>query len=269
MANEDRQEGRSGGGGEAEEEERTDGWMATYADMVTLLMTFFVLMFAISNVDQQKGMLFFGGLSRGGLSAEEFQDIVRQFSDELGDDPDVINFPRPGEGGGGAGNSELDQLSGLIDGFIEAEGLGGVISTSFNGEFLLLTLRSDIWFESASAVVRPEMRDIGLVLADMLAQLHNPDSPFEVVVAGHTDNLPINTVRYPSNWHVSVDRALNFLDILITESGLDPGFFYARGCGEHRPIADNDTPEGRQMNRRVEVMISLLREDARRDGIMT
>ena len=261
----DRQDDRGGSssssGGE-EPEERTDGWMTTYADMVTLLMTFFVLMFAISNVDQQKAMLFFAGLTKDGLSIEQYERIVERFGPQSEDDPLGDSIPTP-EPPSALGNQELEALYGMFRAYVETEGLGDVIDVVFNGDFLLLTLSSDILFDSASAVVKPEMREIGVKLAEMLRDLHNEDKPFEIVVAGHTDNVPINTVRYPSNWHVSVDRAVNFLEILIKESGLDPSYFYARGCGEERPIATNDTAEGRQANRRVEVMISLEREDAR------
>jgi len=261
--NDDRQDDRGGGGrgGEEEPEERTDGWMTTYADMVTLLMTFFVLMFAISNVDQQKAMLFFAGLTRDGLSMAQYEEIINRFGIDSTDDPDATLLPSPDPGD--IGNPELEALYGMFKAYVDSEGLGDVIEVVFNGDFLLLTLSSDILFDSASAVVKPEMREIGVRLAEMLRDLHNAEKPFEIVVAGHTDNVPINTVRYPSNWHVSVDRAVNFLEILIKESELDPSFFYARGCGEERPVETNDTPEGRQANRRVEVMISLEREDAR------
>jgi len=261
----DRQDDRGTGGSSSnqgeEPEERTDGWMTTYADMVTLLMTFFVLMFAISNVDQQKALLFFAGMSRDGLSYEQYIEIVDRFGTQPDDDPDADLIPTPSPGDIGS-NEELAALYGMFKSYVESEGLGDSIAVVFNGDFLMLTLSSDILFDSASAIVKPEMREIGVTLAEMLRDLHNEERPFEIVVAGHTDNVPINTVRYPSNWHVSVDRALNFLEILIFESGLEQGFFYARGCGEERPVDTNDTPEGRQKNRRVEVMVSLEREDA-------
>jgi len=251
---------RSGGGGGEEQEERTDGWMTTYADMVTLLMTFFVLMFAISNVDDKKAMLFFGGLTRNGLSIEAYMEIVERFGPLSDDEPDgEIAPPAFGDGVDPA----LAELMDMFTSYIEEEGLGDSVEVVFNGDFLMITLSSDILFASASAVVNPEMREIGVVLAHMLRDLHRPDKPFEIVVAGHTDNVPIRTVRYPSNWHVSVDRAVNFLEILIEESELDASYFYARGCGEERPIAPNDTDEGKALNRRVEVMVGLEREDAR------
>ena len=263
----DQQEDRSSGGKTQEEpEERTDAWMATYADMVTLLMTFFVLMFAISNVDNEKAAMVFAALSREGLTAEQFLEIQSEYGPPS-NDPEADRFPTPsppgldGESNLPIGNPDLERLFNLVDEYISENGLGDRLSLQFNGEFLLLTLANDIWFESGRAEITEEMRKSAAVLAHLLAQTFNEDHPFEVVVAGHTDNIPINTVRYPSNWHVSKDRAVNFLEVLIADSDLDPGYFYARACGEERPIADNSTAEGRQKNRRVEVMISLARED--------
>ena len=265
----DRQDERSGRMSESEPEERTDLWMTTYSDMVTLLLTFFVLMFAISNVDNQKAMLFFAGMSRDGLSYEQYIEIMEITGNQPTHDPDGNLLPTPTPGVDAEtdhGNPELDALQRLLTDYIEDNGLGDHIALLFNGEFLLLTLANDILFDTASAIVKPEMRDTAVVLARMLAETHNEKKPFEIIVAGHTDNVPIRTVRYPSNWHVSVDRATNFLEILIFESELDPSFFYARGCGEYRPIDTNDTAEGRQRNRRVEIMISLEREDERWGG---
>ena len=276
MAGDDRGEERGGsrGGGAEEPDERTDGWMTTYADMVTLLMTFFVLMFAISNVDANKAALLFAALSRDGLTAEQFMALQPEF---LPDDPYAEWFPTPSpspsdtpgetgeppEGGGGViiGNEELEALVYLISEYIEENGLGDRLSLVFDGEYLLLTLANDIWFVSGSADVTAPMRENARVIASLLAQTWNEDKPFRIMVEGHTDNRPINTTRFPSNWHVSVQRAVNFNDLLLEFSGLDPYYFAAIGCGEEHPIATNDTPEGRQLNRRVEVKISLTKNE--------
>lgn len=261
-----RQEERSGGGGEEQEqEEKTDGWLTTYSDMVTLLLTFFVLLFAISNVDAQKAALVFAAMSREGLSAEQYMEIADKFLPS--DDDNDTKLPTPAlpikpedDPAGNQPNPEMDALAESIQNYIDANALGDSLALVYNGEYLLLTLSNDIWFASGSAEITPEMKEKAGVLAGLIADTYNDDNPFEVVVAGHTDNVPIHTARYPSNWYVSVDRAVNFMDLLISESGLDPSFFNARGCGEYRPIASNETDEGRQANRRVEVYISLARD---------
>ncbi|MCL2391426.1 MAG: OmpA family protein [Oscillospiraceae bacterium] len=266
----------SGRVGEDEQEERTDGWMTTYADMVTLLMTFFVLMFAISNVDNQKAMLFFAGMSRDGLSATQFHQIVEMFNP--GDDPGQIYIPVGGEWDTMRDeryvddpefvrNPEMNNLFERMISYIEESGLTEQINLIFDGEYLLVTLANDILFETGNAEVLPEMRYIAEAIARVLAGTHNPDNPFDIVVTGHTDNVPINTPQYPSNWDVSAARSLNFMRILLFESGIDPSFFASRGLGEYHPIASNDTAEGRRLNRRVEVQITIARFDGRHGAL--
>ena len=266
--------GNERAGGDAEEpEERTDGWMATYADMVTLLMTFFVLMFALSNVDNEKAQLFLFAMSRGGISADQFMEIRERYDlDELYGEEWDYEFPIPprpddgssaadGSGGETEGEKALKDLAEAIHGYVIDKGLSDVVGVSFNGDFLMLTLTNDIWFQSGSADITPEMRENGVMIAELLAYNFTPDDPFDIIVAGHTDNVPMHSSRFPSNWHLGNGRATSFLELLIDESGLDPWYFHTRSGGEYRPIASNETAEGRQINRRVEVMISRAREN--------
>ena len=269
------------GGGEGEQEERTDGWMATYADMVTLLLTFFVLMFALSNVDNEKAELFLFAMSRDGLTADQFMEIRQRYEldeliggewddhfpapadddDGVGDDGDEDDGDEGDEDGLSAAEQRLQDLADAIQAWINEEGLGDEIGLTFNGDFLMLTLSSDIVFDSGRAIVLPAMRERASVIAELLAANFTVADPFEIVVAGHADNVPQQTAQFPSNWHLSAARAQNFLEILIAESGLDPWHFYTRGFGEYRPLFPNDTPEHRQANRRVEVMITRASEN--------
>lgn len=267
---------------EIEESEISQEWLTTYSDMITLVLCFFVLMFAISNVDALKFQLLAKGLSRDGITAEQFIDLQLEYDmSGVGEpDPDAIEYPAiedipstsakdsaaesENESESAADlenvNPELDILYQLIMNYIDENELHSSVTLDRQGENLLLTLTSDIWFSSGSAEVTPFMKDNAAVLAQLLSQTQNDKIPYEVVVEGHTDNVPQNTPQYPSNWHLSFGRAYNFLDILITESGLHPRNFSARACGEEVPIADNDTPEGRQKNRRVEVYIRHVKE---------
>jgi len=265
--------------GVAEEpEERTDGWMATYADMVTLLMTFFVLMFALSNIDDSKAEMFLFAMSRGGITAEQFLEIQERFTiDEFLNGEweyemfpapeynDVHNYDDPAEET--EGDRALRELAEALQGYIDSEGLGDELMISFNGDFLMLTLANDVWFASGSADLSADMIERAQVIAQLLADNFYDDDPFEIIIAGHTDNVPISSGQYPSNWHLSNARATNFLFKLIENSNLDPWHFYTRSSGEYRPIASNNTAEGRQKNRRVEVMISLARENPLWDSI--
>jgi len=260
------------GGGDAEQEERTDGWMATYADMVTLLLTFFVLMFALSNVDNEKAELFLFAMSRNGITAEQFMEIRERYDlDDLTGGEWDEEFPIPGQQGDDVwddpdegeteGEKALRELFEAIEAYIEGEALGEDLQVTFNGDFLMLTLSNDVWFDSGSADLSEDMRDRARVIGELLNANFTIAEPFEIIVAGHTDNVPQRSARYPDNWHLSNARATNFLLLLINDSGLAPYHFYVRSCGEYKPIADNSTDEGRQANRRVEVMISVAREN--------
>jgi len=260
------------GGGDGEQEERTDGWMATYADMVTLLLTFFVLMFALSNVDNEKAEMFLFAMSRDGLTAEQFMEIRDRYSlDDLesGSEWDDM-FPAPPHDSGEEGDDEgesaaaraLKELYDAINVYIDEENIGDDLAVAFNGEYLMLTLSNDVWFNPGRADISDNMRSRAVVIGELLQANFLVAEPFEIVVAGHTDNVPMtNTHLFPTNWHLSDARATNFLELLIAASHLEPWHFYTRSCGEYKPIASNDTPEGRQANRRVEVMITRAREN--------
>ena len=261
------------GGGDGEQEERTDGWMATYADMVTLLLTFFVLMFALSNVDNEKAELFLFAMSRDGITADQFMEIQQRYNlDELDGSEWDDMFPSPGmeddEGnedpGAEAARKALEDLYMAINLYIEGEGLEADLTLTFNGDNLLLTLSNDVWFAPGRAEIPEEMQERAEDIARLLAANFLVSVPFEIIVAGHTDNRPMtmpNILEYPTNWHLSNARATNFLEILLDASEIKPWHFYTRACGEWRPIASNDTEEGRRANRRVEIMIQRATEN--------
>jgi len=271
-ASSDNRENERASGTPEEPEERTDGWMATYADMVTLLMTFFVLMFALSNIDNTKAEMFLLAMSRDGITAEQFMELnerlnLNDFNHDEWDDmllaPHLDEEQTDGDDDEdeSAGDRALRELAEALQRYIESEGLVNELSISFNGDFLMLTLSNDVWFDSGSAEISEPMRERAQVIAQLLADNFSDDAPFEIIVAGHTDNVPMMSAQFPTNWHLSNARATNFLFKLIEDSGLNSWHFYTRSSGEYRPIDSNDTPEGRQKNRRVEVMISLAREN--------
>ena len=245
---------------EEEPEERTDGWMTTYGDLVTLLLTFFVLLFAISNVDQQKATILFAGMSEGGLSVERYEEIMEWFAENEDLEGELPVIPEEDEDDGADGTPhQLEDLFYAIQDYIDANDLGNNITVEFDGDFLLLTLASDIVFPTNSATITEEMRAIAGELAVLISEKHTDEDPFEIIVTGHTDNVPAGGIPWRSNWQLSANRAINFLEILIEESNISPEYFYSSGFGEFHPVDTNNTPEGRQRNRRVEVMLSPLR----------
>jgi len=231
----------------------SESWLIPYADILTLLLALFIVLYASSTLDQAK-----------------FQAVMEGFFEAFGGSIPAIESGSEGTGGSftfpeapppdvtspGEERNPLNDLYASLLTYIDKNGLGDNISVGRLGDQVLITLRSDIWFASGSAEVTPTMRAEAKVLASMLTDTQNPENPFDIVVTGHTDNVPIHTARYPSNWELSMDRAVQFLVVLLSESNLDPTHFSARGYGEYQPIDTNDTPEGRQRNRRVELSVS-------------
>ena len=115
----------------------------------------------------------------------------------------------------------------------------------------MITISDNALFASGQAVVKDDSRQLAKSISTMLQQF--PD--YDVLVQGHTDNVPIANTNYSSNWDLSVDRALQFMKILLTNTNLNPRKFSAIGYGEYHPISDNATAVGRSKNRRVEVSI--------------
>ncbi len=116
---------------------------------------------------------------------------------------------------------------------------------------MLLTINDTILFDSGSAEIRENDKQIAKEISHLL--VINP--PHNVVITGHTDNVPIHNSNFESNWELSVTRAVNFMELLLENEKLDPRWFSAKGFGPYQPIASNESASGRQQNRRVEVLI--------------
>lgn len=157
-----------------------------------------------------------------------------------------------------AKSAEIEALYESVLSYVSGHGLGDITSLQQSSDSLFITISGDACFPPGRAVVLPEMQLVCADIAQILADTYNPENPFVIVVTGHTEDVPANPAghRHASLWALSFDRAASILEILITRSNLDQGYFYARGSGEERPIAPNDTPEGRQANRRIEIVIS-------------
>jgi len=262
-----------------QEDEVQEGpaWMATYSDMVTLLFTFFVLMFAISSVDNEKFALFIGSITPGGLTDEKYAAIREKYSppDEHDDsfypveedqppdlnDSTIITEPEEEDGDPPDESEENDlaELEKMLGVYIQENNLGHIITLiegTGDGDSLLIRLPGDALFDSGKADVTPMMREVAEALAQLLSDIYDEDKPFKITVSGHTDNVPQNSAEYPDNWWLSSARANRFMRILRDESGIPDDRFSAQYHGETMPIGDNSTEEGRRANRRVEVLIS-------------
>jgi len=192
-------------------------WMTTYGDMITQVLVFFILLFTLSDINVVKFSSYFENMKKPPVILDEEQ--LRRVMLELAD------------------------LS-------EKEGLGDLIGMEIDEKGLKISLTESLMFRSGEARILPAALPLLDRIADMLNKLPN-----EMMIEGHTDNIPIHTKQFPSNWELSMFRAVNMLKYLVEVQGIAPSRVSAAGYGEHRPVASNDTPEGRAQNRRVVLVV--------------
>jgi chemotaxis protein MotB len=221
-------------------------YMLTYGDMMTLLVTFFVLLISFSSVQESKFSKAMGSLqgAMGVLKSDAGAYILKQ---------KVPKF----EENKGELEQELQKILEQIEDITQKQGTHEMINFKKSQDRIHFNISNPMLFASGQAVLKSEAS----VLLEKIAGILNL-VPYEIRVEGHTDNIPIHTVKYPSNWELSSSRALAVVRRFVT-FGVKPSRFQAIGYGEFRPIATNDTRAGRAINRRVEISISLKPEYTR------
>lgn len=255
-----------------EEHENHERWLVSYADFITLLFAFFVVMYAISSVNEGKYRVLsetletvftkpnrsaepiqIGELSRGEgpRVASPGKPELPTFDIEL---PDIPQQPEPGKENSIKDIKQLnEQLSSALAVLIENDDV--IIKQT--DDWLEVEIKSNFLFGSGEARLASDAVPVIGQIADVLAPVANP-----IQVEGFTDNIPISTPRFPSNWELSASRAASVVN-LMSRFGVAPERMSAIGYGEFKPIADNDTEMGRQKNRRV-VLVILGSQDSRR-----
>ena len=236
------------------EEHISESWLLPYSDLLTLLLALFIVLFAISSVDAQK----FSELSRAFNKALEGGTGVFENPSPLPEGKMVETDPEKFDGKEEEGKEEmspeleeLKEVQQKIDTYIQDSQLKKKLNTSLTEEGLLLSIRDNVLFDSGVAVVRESDKIIAKEISELLVM----EPPRNIIISGHTDNVPISTAEYESNWELSVMRAVNFMKILQDNKKLNPEWFSAKGFGEFKPISSNDTEIGREKNRRVEILI--------------
>ncbi|UNK18571.1 flagellar motor protein MotB [Paenibacillus sp. N3/727] len=246
---------------EPHEEHADESWLLPYADLLTLLLALFLVLYAMSATD-----------------AKKFQEMSEAFNMALTGGTGVLDYSKtePSNDPADKGNNkamnsiptpksddkkreklmkqeqeDLEKLKKQLDSYIKNNGLSTELNTKLNNSQLMITIRDNALFAPGEAVVKPEASKLAKEMSNMLQQF--PD--FDIIVSGHTDDVPMNTSKYPSNWDLSSDRAMQFMKILLENPSLDPKRFMSVGYGEYHPIATNETVEGKSKNRRVEVSI--------------
>lgn len=233
---------RSGGGG---------NWLDTYADMVTLLLTFFVMLFSMSTVDAQKWEQLVKAFKNPGT---ETNQIVLTPDVGAGDDVGTnTGAPPQGDGEQIENTSEIDfdTLFEYLQKYVEANGLESTVEVNEGEESVYIRFSDVIAFDADSYSLRPESDKILGFLGDALTQVE--DELLSVVIAGHT--AEVKGEYHVSDIRLSTERAASVAIYLRDESKLPSKKLKSLGHGSNYPVASNDTPEGREKNRRVELMI--------------
>ncbi len=246
-------------------------WMATFGDLMNLLLCFFVLLFSMSTVDAQKFEMIAASFSNTfsifNAGSTSFKDgmLISNGISQLNELDEYINST-----GKAAESSDIsdqlddaeaelekeklkasEELSEKVEEALAENALDKEIDVTFTSQYVQLTLKGSILFDSGEASIREDALSTVSKVAMILQRY--ADSTIEI--EGHTDNVPIHTSRFESNDVLSSYRALAMFDYLVENTSIEPANIKHSGRGEYIPIADNSTPEGRAKNRRIEIKI--------------
>ncbi len=268
--------------GHAAEHENEERWLLTYSDMITLLMALFMVLFSITSVNKSKLQVltkslqqaFSGEILPGGRSIQDngggpsvhspapqppipaIQPLVANQSTPTGQlsHGTVASASAASSAAGQAASEQQDfeQIKQQIDHFVHTHGLQNQVQTQIDQRGLVIRLLTDkVLFDSGQADLKA---GAGPLLDQVASLLRNDTGGHDVMVEGHTDNIPIAGSEYPTNWELSTARAARVVRYLIG-AGVPGGRLGAVGYADLHPIASNDTPDGRSLNRRVEIVL--------------
>ncbi|KLU62015.1 motility protein B [Peptococcaceae bacterium CEB3] len=257
------------------EKDNSDRWLLTYADLITLLLIFFVVLYSISKIDANKFQSIAESLSRalgGGTPARiEISRSVsgpklltsgnppaqtsssgpeNQDKTPAGANQSLSRSAAQGQGNVSQENMTIQEIKAKLDKFAAANHIQTTLVSSIEERGLVISIQDTLLFDSGSAEITPRARAILEQVSSVLAPVPN-----YIRVEGNTDDLPIRTAQFPSNWELSVLRATNVVRILAGDGNISPDRLSAIGYSKYRPIASNDTLAGRAKNRRVDLVI--------------
>jgi Flagellar motor protein len=249
------------------EKENNERWLLTYADLITLLMIFFVVLYAMSNVDAQKFRAVAESLNKalgGGRPAALDINDKPGGPQIIGDSTPSFSSDSPDEKNKQNANLEqtsIEKIKAKLDEYAVENSIQNRLVSSIEERGLVVSITETLLFDSGSAVITANAHEMLGIISKVLL-----DVPNYIKIEGHTDNVPINTQQFQSNWELSVLRATNVLQIMIGEGRISPNRLSATGYGEYRPIASNTDEAGRARNRRVDLLILKTKYDVIEPG---
>ena len=231
-------------------------WMVTYSDMVTLLLTFFILLYSISVIDIERFQTVIISIQTSFMG---YTGIMQQTPDPYESTGEALAYEEGffNEAAMIERARDAEEIMAKVESFLEEIGLEGQVELRLDERGIVMELPDYIFFERARADLRPEARAVLDQFSDLFKELDR-----SIIIEGHTCNLPINVPEFPSNWELSVIRAVRVTRYLVEEKGIEPERLTATGYGEFQPLEPNLTPEARARNRRVTMVISLQSPEA-------
>ncbi|MBM3463364.1 MAG: hypothetical protein FJX76_14790 [Armatimonadetes bacterium] len=210
-------------------EEDLERWLLTYCDLITLLMAMFVIMYANSRVKEgQKGI---------SVEMDRIQNITAKDKRFLPVIPDEEI-------------RKIERLRLQIDSLKKMKKIGPFIHLTKSSKGLIISMEGDLMFDSGSAEMKPEAKRVIDLLVPTWHSVNNA-----MRIEGHTDNVPINTEAYPSNWHLSTARAISVVDYLVHKHRFNQDRFSALGYADLKPVKPNSSGPNRAKNRRVDIVV--------------
>ena len=246
---------------EPEKPANHERWLVSYADFITLLFAVFVVLYAMGQSDKKKveevmqSIQASFGMATAGAMAPKVNVIPSKSINLMPSLKPELSIMPGGKSGRGQGKSRAEekdfrQIKSSIEAYLVKQGAQNKVSLNISRRGLIVSLKEAGFFDSGQAHIKPEAYELINTISEVMTQYNNP-----LRVEGHTDNVPINSSQFPSNWELSTTRATNGLKYLIKHFDVDPDKISATGYAEFRPIADNTTPEGRGKNRRVDLVM--------------
>jgi chemotaxis protein MotB len=231
-----------------------DRWLVSYADFVTLLFAFFVVLYATAQIDRQRAVRLSNAISSAFQELGVFQN-GRQPDGAAGEAsiarPDAVQpAPLPAPGVEADRKEEFGAIRSELESALAAEIKRNDVALHMEADGLVVSLREMGFFDSGSASIKPGAEDAFGRVAHILRE-----HACLVRIEGHTDNVPIHTSQFASNWELSTARSTGLVRLLIEQYDVPATRLSAAGYAEFHPVSANDNAKGRQLNRRVDVVI--------------
>jgi len=218
-------------------------WMTTFSDMTTLLLTFFVLLITMANFDPVKYALTVQSLQGSFGILETFPTVPIH---------PIVNIPK--KTGDEQKKKESLKDAEKIKQIVQSKNMEEAVKVEVTEKGIAIMLRDPVGFASGSADLKEQGKDILKDVGDVIKT--NPD--LKVRVEGHTDDVPIHSNRYRSNWELSSARSLSVVQLLSAQTGIRPENMSAVGYGEYRPLVPNSSSDNRAKNRRIQIFVDYI-----------